>query len=53
MFGPYKCKCCGEVFDEPQVIREYHGFDDFYETFCICPYCGGDYVPYEEVDDEE
>lgn len=54
--GPFKCNCCGEVFDEPQVIREYHGFDDFYETFCICPYCGGDYTEYdpdEEVDEEE
>ena len=55
--GPYKCNCCNEVFDEPRVIRESHGFrDGFYETFCICPYCGGDYTEYdpdEEVDDEE
>ena len=53
----YKCKCCGEVFDEPRVIRESHGFHDgFYETFCICPYCGGDYEDYDpdkEVDEEE
>lgn len=57
MFGPYKCNCCNEVFDEPRVIRETHGFHDgFYETFCICPYCGGDYTEYdpdEEVDEEE
>ena len=55
--GPFKCNCCGEVFDEPRVIRESHGFHDgFYETFCICPYCGGDYDDYDpdkEVDEEE
>lgn len=54
MFGPYKCKCCGEVFDEPRVVRESHGFNDgFYETLHVCPYCGGDYADYnEEVDDD-
>ena len=56
LFGPYKCNCCNEVFDEPRVIKEYHGFDDHPEIFYICPYCGGDYTefdPDEEVDDEE
>ena len=54
MFGPYKCNCCNEVFDEPRVVKESHGFHDmFHETFYVCPYCGGDYEPYEEVDDEE
>lgn len=55
MFGPYKCNCCGEVFDEPRVYKEYHGFDDFSETWSCCPYCGGDYDDYdpdEEVDEE-
>lgn len=57
MFGPYKCKCCGEVFDEPRRYVETHGFTDgLYETWSCCPYCGGDYEDYdpdEEVDEEE
>ena len=54
MFGPYKCRCCGEIFDEPRVFREYHGFEDFPEIQSCCPFCGGDYAEYdEEVDDEE
>ena len=51
----YKCRCCGEVFDEPRVVRESHGFHDvFYETFYVCPNCGGDYDEYdkEEVDED-
>lgn len=54
MFGPYKCRCCGEVFDEPRVYVETHGFTDgLYETWSCCPYCGGDYEDYDpdgEVD---
>ena len=47
----YKCKQCGEVFDEPQVYYESHGFTDgLYETQSCCPCCGGDY---HEVEDEE
>ena len=56
MFGPYKCKCCGEIFDEPHVYYESHGFTDgLYETMSCCPCCGGDYseVEDEEVDEEE
>ena len=56
----YKCRCCDEVFNEPRVYREFHGFTDgFYETQSCCPYCGGDFEDYdpeaadEEVDDEE
>lgn len=60
----YKCRCCDEVFSEPRVYRESHGFTDgFYETQSCCPYCGGDFEDYdpeaeaeaedEEVDDEE
>lgn len=56
MLGPFKCSCCGEVFNEPRVVRETHGFTDgFAETFYVCPYCGGDYDDYdsdEEVDDD-
>ena len=60
--GPYICHNCGEIFDEPRVYRESHGFTDgFYETQSWCPYCGGDFEDYdpeaededEEVDDEE
>ena len=54
MFGPYKCNNCGEIFDEPRVYVETHGFTDgLYETWSCCPYCGGDYEDYdpdEEVD---
>lgn len=47
----YKCKQCGEVFDEPHIYYEVHGFTDgIYETQSRCPYCGGDY---HEVEDEE
>ena len=55
MFGPYKCRCCGEIFDEPHVYYESHGFTDgLYERQSCCPCCGGDYEEYdEEVDDEE
>lgn len=53
MFGPYKCRCCGEIFDEPQRYVETHGFTDgLYEVMSCCPYCGGDYVDYEETDEE-
>lgn len=45
----YKCKDCGEVFDEPHHVVERHGFDDGYaEHFYVCPNCGG---TYEEVED--
>jgi hypothetical protein len=37
----YKCSSCGEVFEEPNAIKE-----DWGETFYVCPYCNGDY---EEV----
>ena len=46
----YKCRHCGEVFDEPRVYQEFHGFNDHPETWSCCPYCGGDY---EELLEEE
>lgn len=53
--GPYKCNNCGEVFDEPEVYYEQHGFTDGrYERVSCCPYCGGDYDefdPDEEVEE--
>ena len=54
LYGPYVCCDCGEIFDEPHVYYETHGFTDgLYETMSCCPYCGGDYEPYEEETDEE
>ena len=60
LYGPYKCNCCGEIFDEPRTYHETHGFTDgLYEAMSCCPYCGGDYRSYEAeetdegVDDEE
>ena len=34
----YKCSNCGEIFEEPNSIKE-----DWGETFSVCPYCNGDY----------
>lgn len=54
MFGPYKCKNCGEVFDEPRVYVETYGFTDgLYERFSCCPCCGGDYTEYDEEEVDE
>jgi hypothetical protein len=31
-------------FEDRTVVKESHGFDDgFYETFSLCPNCGGDF----------
>ena len=39
----YCCKKCKEIFDEPDVYNESHGFDyPPYEKIEICPYCGND-----------
>ena len=34
----YKCSNCGEIFEEPNAIKE-----DWGETFYVCPNCNGDY----------
>ena len=34
----YKCLNCGEVFEEPNSVKE-----DWGESFSVCPYCNGDY----------
>lgn len=48
----YKCKDCGYIFDEPNIITERHGFSDgLYEHFEVCPQCGGDFNKVEEVED--
>lgn len=47
------CRNCGELFVEPHVYCETHGFTDgLYERQSCCPCCGGDYVDYEETDEE-
>lgn len=41
----YKCNNCKEIFDEPRVYTETHGFTDgLYETRSCCPYCSGGYT---------
>lgn len=56
----FKCRDCGEYFDEYDEEREYRG--EFwgmpaYENMCYCPYCGSedfdesDIVEAEEEDD--
>lgn len=47
----YRCLECGEIFDEPDEIRENVG--EFwgtpaYESFNVCPCCKSDEI--EEVD---
>lgn len=51
----YKCRCCKELFTEPSIYYEPHGFTDGqYEELACCPCCGGDYIEVpDEVDDEE
>lgn len=54
LYGPYVCCNCGEVFNDPRTYHETHGFTDgLYEAMSCCPYCGGDYVPYEEVEETD
>ena len=49
----YKCKCCDEIFDEPHEYVETHGFTDGrYECQSCCPYCGGDYEEFFDLDEE-
>ena len=36
----YKCRECGEEFDEPYRWVETHGFTDgLYENWSCCPHC--------------
>ena len=38
----YQCHECDKQFDEPDVIKESHGFTDgSYEEHGVCPYCKG------------
>lgn len=51
----YKCRECGEYFDEPHCWVERHGFTDgLYEHFSACPCCGScDYDLASVVETEE
>lgn len=41
----YICLDCNKCFDHPEVYTETHGLErPPYESFCACPYCGGDYA---------
>lgn len=35
----FKCSECGQIFDQPEEIRNYHG-EGMWETKSACPYCG-------------
>lgn len=54
-YGEYKCRECGEYFDEPHRWVEMHGFT--YgpgEHWSACPYCGScDYDEAYVVEREE
>ena len=48
----YRCNNCDEVFGEPRVSYESHGFSHPpYEENLVCPYCG--LAWFEEVDGYE
>ena len=53
----YKCKSCGEIFDEPVTkscyLAEAWG-RSIYEDYDTCPCCGSDdFDEYNEEDDED
>lgn len=54
-YGNFKCRECGEYFDEPHTYVETHGFTHGpFERFSECPYCGsGDYDEAYIVEREE
>jgi hypothetical protein len=48
----YQCEDCSREFEEPRYIKEYHYELDEqpYETFAVCPFCGGDISEQEDED---
>lgn len=47
-YGQFKCRECGEYFDEPHRWVERHGFDyGPFEHWSACPYC--DSCDYDEA----
>lgn len=50
----YRCRDCGEYFDEPHHWVERHGFTDgLYENWSACPYCGSCDYDYSGIVDTE
>ena len=48
----YKCPDCGEIFEEPKVVKEFHGLQGpYHELFAYCPFCDGD--AFYEIEEEE
>ena len=46
----YRCLNCGEVFNEPDIIRNHPTDDDYYVVEEVCPYCNN---YYEEIEGED
>ena len=50
----YKCRDCGEEFDEPYCWVETHGFaDGLYEHWSACPNCKSTDYDYAHIVQEE
>lgn len=56
----YKCRECGEYFEEPLTfIEKYEAYGSpCYESFTVCPYCESndfdeDWIVEEEEEEEE
>lgn len=58
----YKCNCCGEIFDEDEmIVQSYSQGSEFwgstvYEDYivCLCPYCKDESEDFDEyVEDED
>lgn len=50
----YKCRWCGEIFEEPRVQYEHQGYcgsEAAWERWSVCPYCGD--AGYEEYNEDE
>lgn len=48
----YRCKDCGEEFDEPAVHIENHPEVDWGEEYWeVCPHCGS--FNYDKIEDDE
>lgn len=35
------CDTCGEIFEEPKIVKEFHPYGDTYaeENWAVCPHC--------------
>ena len=46
----YRCLNCGEIFDEPVLIKNHLTNDEYYALEEACPYC---HNYYEEIEEGE